>query len=65
MVKELCTYKSRIGFWKGSGEAKKFFPLTNFSLKFIKFVKAPEQLPNYAGFMVKVTQPRGENTIEG
>lgn len=65
MVKELCTYKHRIGYWKGSGEAKQFQPLTNFALKFKKFVKAPEQLPNYAGFMVKVIQPKGETTVEG
>lgn len=65
MVKELVTYKSRIGYWKGQGEAKRFFPLTNFALKFTKFIKAPEQLPNFAGFLVKVTQPKGDGTVEG
>ena len=65
MGKDLCTQGSRIGFWRGKGEAKKFNPLTNFSMKFVKFIKAPEKLPNFAGFMVKVTQIIGSNTIEG
>ena len=34
-------------------------------MKFVKFIKAPEKLPNFAGFMVKVTQIIGSNTIEG
>lgn len=65
MGKELCTHKSSIGFWKGSGEAKQFIPLTNFSMKFTKFVKAPAQLPDYAGFLVRVTQLNGGHTVEG
>lgn len=65
MVKELCTYKYRIGYWRGSGEAKQFTALTNFTFSFTKFVKAPEQLPNYAGFIVSVKQVKGDTTIEG
>ena len=64
-MRDLCSCRSRIGFWKGVGEGKKFFPLTNFSFKFTKFVKAPDELAKYAGFMVKVTQPQGGITVEG
>lgn len=65
MVKLLCTHRARIGFWRGAGEAKAFVPLTNFTLKFTKFIRAPVQLPSYAGFMVKVTQLSGTITLEG
>ena len=50
MRKELVQYDSRMGYWKGKGESKRFVPLTNFAMKFIKFVHSPEQLPDYAGF---------------
>ena len=58
-------YDSRMGYWKGKGESKRFVPLTNFAMKFIKFVRSPEQLPDYAGFIVKVTQPSGKRITEG
>ena len=58
-------YDSRMGYWKGKGESKRFVPLTNFAMKFIKFVRSPEQLPDYAGFVVKVTQPSGKRITEG
>ena len=48
-------YDSRMGYWKGKGESRRFVPLTNFEMKFTKFVRSPEQLPDYAGFIVKVT----------
>ena len=64
-MKGLCTHRSRIGFWKGCGETRKFTPLTNFAFKFTKFVKAPDELKKYAGYIVKVTQMQGETTVEG
>ena len=65
MGKELVQYDSRMGHWKGKGESRKFIPLTNFAMKFTKFVRSPEQLPDYAGFIVKVTQPSGKRITEG
>ena len=64
MGKELVQYDSHMGYWKGKGESKRFVPLTNFAM-FIKFVRSSEQLPDYAGFIVKVTQPSGKRITEG
>ena len=65
MGKDLVQYDSRMGYWKGKGESRRFVPLTNFAMKFTKFVRSPEQLPDYAGFIVKVTQPSGKRITEG
>jgi len=51
--KELVEFESRMGYWKGKGDSKRFVPLTNFAMKFLKFVKASDMLPDYAGFIVK------------
>ena len=55
MGKELVQYDSHMGYWKGKGESKRFVPLTNFAMNFIKFVRSPEQLPDYAGF-IRITE---------
>ena len=65
MGKDLVQYDSRMGYWRGKGESRRFVPLTNFEMKFTKFVRSPEQLPDYAGFIVKVTQPSGKRITEG
>lgn len=54
--KELDQHGFRIGFWKGKRDNKEFVPLTNFILRFMKFITAPEQLLDYAGFIVEVSQ---------
>ena len=65
MVKEIVKYDHSFGYWKGKANNKRFVPLTNFAMKFLKFVKAPDQLPDYAGFIVEVLQKRGKQIVKG
>jgi len=37
--------------------------LTNFAMNFLKFVKASGMLPDYTGFIVKITHPIVESEL--
>ncbi len=65
MGKDLDQHDLKIGYWKGKGENKLFVPLTNFVIKFEKFITTPDQLPDYAGFIVEVVQRKGKNVVKG
>ena len=59
--RSIVQYKHRVGYWtKGEGETQreKFVSLTNFSLKLLKYVKAPIALVRESGFVLKVTQQK-------
>ena len=64
MIKEIVKYNHSFGYRKGKANNKRFAPLTNFAMKFLKFVKAPDQLPDYAGFIVEVLQKRGKQIVK-
>ena len=49
-------YEHKIGCWKGKAENRRFVTLGNFGVRLLKFVQAPEQLPDYIGFVVQVSQ---------
>ena len=61
---KLRQHEHRIGVWKGSGESKKFHPLTNFSLQFINFVESPPGLKGYQGYMAMATIHKRKNDYE-
>ena len=54
--KKLVQYEHKIGYWKGKAENRHFVTLGNFGVRLLKFVQALEQLPNYTGFVVQVSQ---------
>lgn len=54
--KKLVQYEHKIGYWKGKAENRHFVTLGNFGVRLLKFVQAPEQLPDYIGFVVQVSQ---------
>lgn len=54
---KLVEYNGKVGYWTKGGEHRgKFVSLTNFCLKLIKYVKAPESLAKESGFLVEVSQ---------
>lgn len=55
-VEKLVQYKHKIGYWKGKAENRHFVTLGNLGVRLLKFVQAPEQLPDYIGFVVQVSQ---------
>jgi len=55
-VEKLVQYEHKIGYWKGKAENRHFVTLGNFGVRLLKFVQAPEQLPDYIGSVVQVSQ---------
>ena len=53
-----------IGYWKGkTGSQRNFIALSNFSLKLTKHIRAPAALPQYSGFLVKVSQRQRSRNV--
>ena len=52
-----------IGFWKE--KSRKFTPLANFSMKLLKHIRAPPSLPQYSGFIVRVSQRQRSRNVHG
>lgn len=55
MPKKIVEYQYKVGYWsKGEEKRGKFVTLTNFCIRLLKYVQAPEQKDS--GFVVEVTQ---------
>ncbi len=64
--KKITQHDYRIGYWaSGSKGVGRFQPLTTFGLRLLKHVKAPEDLPNDAGFVVEVAEKRKDEIKRG
>lgn len=67
--KKITQHEHKIGYWKGRDESREFVTLGNFGLQLLKFVQASEQLPDYMGFLVRVSQSvkrrGGTQVLEG
>lgn len=63
--KKIVEYDNRVGYWtKGDAQRGKFVPLTNFSLRLVKYVKVPASVQD-SGFVVEVTQKKGQRIVTG
>ena len=61
MVLKIVECGNRLGYWtkdKGDRAQRRFNPLTNFSLKLVKYVSTPKHHEDKSGFLVEVTQRR-------
>ena len=61
MVRKIVEFANRLGYWskdKSGRVQRRFHPLTNFSLKLVKYVSTPKHHESQSGFLVEVTQRR-------
>ena len=61
MVRKITECGNRLGYWskdKGDRAQRRFHPLTNFSLKLVRYVSTPKHHEDKSGFLVEVTQRR-------
>ena len=58
--------EQRLGYWSKEKDRveRRFHPLTNFSLRLLKYVNMPKDHEDKSGFVVEVTQRRDKSEEE-
>ena len=64
MSSAISEYRHRYGLWKGKSGRKKFYPLTNFSLRLCNFIESPKGLGDYQGYLAVATVRKSNGVDE-